>query len=117
MVELPPPFVTKTTSGAKACADGDRVRVVGKVTRASELDDGQLEFTIQDPEGELVAFIPASTFHLEPGLVVRAFGTVRKIGGGNVVIDAAFVQDASSLDLDLYYKVLELVGGATSDEG
>ncbi len=90
--------------------DDDRVRVVGTVKSVNE----DKSFLLEDNTGA-IQVIPSDSLQssvsikITPNKVLRACGTVEVSMDGGRVLRADLVQDFSSIDLQLYHKVREVI--------
>ncbi len=86
--------------------DDGKVQVVGKITRML----GESRIYIEDTTGEIPCeIVPDSSPALKEGMWVRIFGEVAFDPQGERNLNIILIQDMSKLDLDLYYKSLELM--------
>ncbi|OLS13397.1 MAG: hypothetical protein RBG13Loki_2993 [Promethearchaeota archaeon CR_4] len=108
--EITPPSPTVPRLIGKIRPDDDRIRVVGTVKRVNE--DGS--FLLEDKSGA-IQIIPSdnavSLFSkpIKVGIVLRTCGTVEVSLEGGHILRSDILQDFSGIDLELYYKVRNVV--------
>lgn len=85
--------------------DDEFVQVVGKVVKVL----GKTKFTIEDKTGKIDCEpIPDDCPKLSEKLIVKVYGWVRLDDDVKTYLEPIVVQDKTGLDLDMYYKTLEM---------
>jgi len=107
-ITAPTPAVPRLIG--KINPDDDRIRIVGTVKRVN----GDKTFLLEDNTGKIQVIISDSPLcqfskKIQEGLVLRVFGTVDVSLEGGSILRADILQDFSSIDLQLYHKVREII--------
>lgn len=86
--------------------DDELVQVVGVIKKVL----GKTKITIEDKTGKIACEpIPDNSPVLKEGLIVKVYGAVSLDDNAERYIEPELIQDKTGLDLDLYYKTLEML--------
>jgi uncharacterized protein YdeI (BOF family) len=87
-------------------ADDEFVQVVGMVVKVL----GKTKFDLADKSGKISCEpIPDDSPQLKEKMLVKVYGGVQYDDTGKIFIETTVIQDKTGLDLELYYKTLEML--------